>query len=442
MRRGIGIVALLLLLGALGAGGYYIIQNGLPWEAPPREIPTQPRQVAMPPVEDLPVPQLAGDAPLSPGDAVATLVEFSRTVKSKRAHDLAWKEPQAQMPLYDNDAVRTFERSSATLAFGADDLVEVDQNSLVIIKPRRSVEGEEEFALALLSPEFLDGLTSKSEQEQRQAIAAEAETKQVRIRKVAKPSGGSGKSRIALKRLPDKSTAVTSLSGTMKVVGPKGSEVTLKEKMVTKISPKGAISKPRSLLGAPSLASPRDGATYSFGSKPPQVEMSWKPVRDAKAYRIVVARDRSFKKIFADEKVRGTSFPIRNMQLGTYYWRVRAQDADGFVGSYSTARSLKAIRDTRPPKLSILFPPEMYVSPGERLEMKGKTDRGARIKVNGEVVRVAADGSFAHVLTLKEGVNLVTVEVSDNAGNFDYGKRVITYKGGKRTRAAGVSGGS
>jgi hypothetical protein len=441
MKRGIGIVALLLLLSALGAGGYYVFQNGLPWEAPPREIPTPPLQTEAP-LDELPVPQLAGDAPLSPGDAVATLVEFSRTVKSKRAYDLAWDEAQAQMPLFDNDAVRTFERASATLAFGADDLVEVDQNSLVIIKPRRSVEGEEEFALALLSPDFLEGLSSKSEQEQQQAIAAEAETKQVRIRKVPKSSGSSGKSRIALKRLPDKSTAVTSLSGTMKVVGPKGSEVILKEKMVTKIGPKGVVSKPRSLPGAPILASPKNGATYSFRSKAPRVEMSWKPVRNAKAYRVVVARDRGFKKVFADEKVLGTSFPIRNLQPGSYYWRVRAQDADGFVGSYSTVRSLRGIRDSRPPELSILFPPEMYVSPGERVQMKGKTDRGARIKVNGEVVRVSADGSFTHVLTLKEGVNLVTVEVSDSAGNFEYGKRVITYKGGKRTQAAGVSGGS
>ncbi len=439
MKRGIGIVALLLLLSALGAGGYYLYQSGFPAGEAPPPVPA-PAPAEAPP-EDLPVPQLAGDAPPAPGDAVATLVEFSRTVKAKRARELAWEEAKQRMALYDNDAVRTFERSSALIAFGEDDLVEVDQNALVVIKPRRKVGAEDEFALALLSSDFLDGLASKSEDERQQAIEKEAATRQVRIRSVRKPSGGGGASRIAVRTLPDRSTAVTAVTGTMKVVGPKGSEVILQEKMVTKIDRAGAIAKPRRLPGVPALASPRDGATYAYQRKAPQVEMSWNPVPEARAYRIVVAHDSGFRKVFADETVSGTKFLVRNLQPGTYYWRVRAQDPDGFMGAYSHPRSLRSVQDSTPPKLAILFPPEMYVAPGEKVEMKGRTDIGARVKVNGQKVAVAADGSFTHVIALKEGVNLITIEASDEAGNFEYGKRVITYKGARRAHSAGVSGG-
>ncbi len=438
MKKAIVIVALLLLFSALGGGGYYLLHYGLPGGYQPEQPPDPPVQADLPPADDLPVPQLAGDAPPELGDAVASLRGFSRTVKTKRAQNLAWEDAEAKMLLYDNDAIRTFERSSATIAFGQNDIVEVDQNALVVIKPRRSVGEEEEFALALLSPEFLEGLASKSEVEQREAIAAEAETRQIRVRR---SKGSTDKSRIALKTLPDRSTAITSLSGTRTLVGPKGSEVVLNEKMVTTIGRDGQLAKPRALPGVPLLAAPKDGARFSSTRKAPQVEMSWRPVRNAEKYRVTVAHDRSFRKIFADETVRGTSFLVRNVGSGTYYWRVRAQDRDGFTGTYSRTRSFRSLNDKTPPKLTILFPPEMFLSPGGQVEMKGKTERGARVKVNGQTVSVGADGVFTHLLTLKEGVNLITIEASDAAGNFEYGRRVINYRGAKRSRAAGVSGG-
>ncbi|HYS77960.1 MAG TPA: hypothetical protein VEO94_03920, partial [Candidatus Dormibacteraeota bacterium] len=70
------------------------------------------------------------------------------------------------------------------------------------------------------------------------------------------------------------------------------------------------------------------------------------------------------------------------------------------------------------------------------VELRGKTERDARVKVNGQKVAVGPDGSFSCPLTLKEGVNLVTVEAMDAAGNSEYGKRLITYKGSKRATAA------
>ena len=436
MKKVIVILALLLSVGALGGGGYYLLQYGLPGGYEPPQPPSM--QTDISPSDELPAPQLVGDAPLELGDAVASLQGFNRTVKTRRAQDLAWDDAQDKMLLYDNDAIRTFDRSSATIAFGQTDIVEVDQNALVVLKPRRSVGEEEEFALALLSPDFLEGLASKSESEQRKAIAAEAETRQVRVRRSRESTG---KSRIALKSLPDKSTAVTSLSGTRTLVGPSGSEVVLNEKMVTTISREGQVAQPRTLPGAPLLAAPEDGARFSSTHKEPQVEMTWKPVRNAENYRVIVAHDQKFRKIFADETVRGTSFLARNVGSGTYYWRVRAQDRDGFTGTYSRVRSFQSLNDKTPPKLTILFPPDMFQSPGGQVEMKGKTERSARVKVNGEGVAVGADGVFTHLLTLKEGANLVTIEASDAAGNFEYGRRVINYKGAKRSQAAGVSGG-
>jgi len=437
MKKTIKALAVLLVLAALAGGGFYVFKNGLPGFRPPPTQPPVPVPAETPAPVDLQPPVLSGEteAPQGGGAAMAQLVNMERTVKAKRASDLSWEDAKQQMPLYENDAVRTFDKSSATIAFGPDELLDVDQNALVIIKPRPQGAGESEISLALLSSDFLDGLASKPAPEQARAIQAAASSRQVTIKAIPGTRRPGEKTRVAVHTLPDKSTSVAALSGSLKITNPKGGEIVLKEKMVTKLTDAGILT-PRLLPGTPEPVFPDDGATYGFQRKAPKVELKWRPADRARSYRAIVATDSQFKRIFADEKVDGTSLPVRIQQPGTYYWRVRAQDADGFAGPYSSVRSVRTDYDDTPPVLAILSPPEMFVAPAPSVEIKGKTERDAKVKVNGQKAAVAADGSFSFPLALKEGVNLVTIEAIDSAGNSEYGKRLITYKGSKRATAS------
>ena len=432
------VLAVLLLLTALAAGGFYFTTGHLPaWPPPGPPTAPIPAPAEAPVPVELPAPVLTGEpeAPSAPAGAVATLVEMERTVKAKRASDLSWEDAKRQMPLYENDSVRTFEKSAATISFGPDDLLDVDQNALVIIKPRLKDAGGPEISLALLSSDFLDSLASKPAPERDKAIQAASAARQVTIRSMPGGARPGVKTRIAVRTLPDRSTSVAVLTGSAKIVNPRGGEVVLKEKMVTRVTETGLLA-PRLLPGNPEPIFPDDGATYGFARRAPRVELKWRPAERARSYRVVVSADRSFRSIFADERVDGTAFPVRVQQPGTYYWRVRAQDADGFAGPYSAVRSVKAVYDDTPPALAILSPPEMFVSPSPGVELKGRTERDARVRVNGQKAAVGPDGSFSFPLTLKEGVNLVTVEAIDAAGNSEYGKRLITYKGSKRATAS------
>jgi len=437
MKKTIKALAVLLVLAALAGGGFYVFKNGLPGFRPPPTQPPVPVPAETPAPVDLQPPVLSGEteAPQGGGAAMAQLVNMERTVKAKRASDLSWEDAKQQMPLYENDAVRTFDKSSATIAFGPDELLDVDQNALVIIKPRPQGAGESEISLALLSSDFLDGLASKPAPEQARAIQAAASSRQVTIKAIPGTRRPGEKTRVAVHTLPDKSTSVAALSGSLKITNPKGGEIVLKEKMVMKLTDAGILT-PRLLPGTPEPVFPDDGATYGFQRKAPKVELKWRPADRARSYRAIVATDSQFKRIFADEKVDGTSLPVRIQQPGTYYWRVRAQDADGFAGPYSSVRSVRTDYDDTPPVLAILSPPEMFVAPAPSVEIKGKTERDAKVKVNGQKAAVAADGSFSFPLALKEGVNLVTIEAIDSAGNSEYGKRLITYKGSKRATAS------
>jgi glucodextranase-like protein len=437
MKKTFTVLALLLVLAALGGGGFYYFNGFLPGFQPPKPEPPVALPAETPAPVELPPPVLSGEpeTPQATGATIATLVNLEKNVKAKRASDLSWEDAQQQMPLYENDAVRTFDKSSATIAFGPNDLLDVDQNALVIIKARPKGGDDSEISLALLSSDFLDGLASKPAPEQARAIQAAVTRGSLTIKTLPEGRRPGEKSRVALHTLPDRSTSVAAISGSLKLTGPKGGTVVLKEKMVARVTENGVLS-PRLLPGSPEPIFPADGATYGFQRKAPRVELRWQAADRGRTYRLVVATDPRFQRIFADEKVTGTSLPVQIRQPGTYYWRVRAQDADGFAGPYSTVRSVKADYDDTPPALAILSPPEMFVAPAPSVELKGRTERDARVKVNGQKVTVGSDGTFTFPLTLKEGVNLVTIEAIDTAGNSEYGKRLITYKGSKRATAS------
>lgn len=438
MKRGIGIVALLGLLVALGGGGWYLYRDW--FGVPLTSRDDSGMRAGSAAAEDLPIPELVGEAATPDEGSIATLTRVQRSVRRKRTDGLSWERAKQRMPLYTNDAVRTFERSSATIAFSVNDRIEVDENSLIIIMPLEPEASDDEIVLAFLSPELLDSLAEASSEERDRSIREAAAQRRLRISPVSGSGGREGKTRLKVRTMPDNSTSIVSLEGDLKIVGPGGREIILKEEMVTKVTSRGKLIEPRLLPAAPALMQPQHGAKYAFLRKAPKVKFSWESVERAGSYRVVVARDRKFRRIFADEKVRGTSFSIKNVQPSTYYWRVRSRDKDGFEGAYSKVRSFVALQDESPPQLTILSPPEMFVSPGPTVELSGKTDRGARVRVNGEPVQVAADGTFRTVVSLKEGINLVNIETSDTSGNTEYGKRLITYKGAKRSNAAAIGG--
>jgi hypothetical protein len=442
MKRSVRLGLLMGLVLLAGLAFYVYRRPGAPAEGSAQGTapggPATPPESSGPAPVDLPPPVLAVDAAAGAGPGVATLKSSERTVKIKRAADLAWEDAKVDMALFESDALRTFPRSTATIAFGPDDLVEVDQNALVIIRPRRKESSE--ISLAVLSADLLEGLETRPAPERQKAIEAAAVKRQVTLSKMPAARAGGGKTRVAVKALPDRSTSVAVLAGTLRVTGPKGGDVTLTEKMATRISASGTLARPLPLPAAPFLAFPEDGAAYPFQSKAPRVELGWRPVERARTYRVVVTGDTAFRGVLSDERVSGTALTVRNLRPGTYYWRVRAQDKDGLEGPYSEARAIKAVFDDVPPRLEILTPAEMFVAPTASVELKGRTERGARVKINGRKVPVAPDGAFSYLMELREGVNLATLEVMDPAGNAQYGKRLITFRGAKRTSAASVSG--
>lgn len=72
-------------------------------------------------------------------------------------------------------------------------------------------------------------------------------------------------------------------------------------------------------------------------------------------------------------------------------------------------------KDTQPPKLEVN--PIVPFTNVNSIEVKGKTEPGVKVMVNGQMAKVEADGSFTAKIALVEGANLISVEAIDGAGN-------------------------
>lgn len=64
-----------------------------------------------------------------------------------------------------------------------------------------------------------------------------------------------------------------------------------------------------------------------------------------------------------------------------------------------------------PPKLQITEPQDNLTTTSQYLTVKGKTEENASLDINDSPIKVNSDGTFEKELTLKEGINLITVKV-------------------------------
>lgn len=87
---------------------------------------------------------------------------------------------------------------------------------------------------------------------------------------------------------------------------------------------------------APVLESPARGAKLSNG----RVTLSWKPVADARNYRVQLAGDTEFKQLVEEKTIDSVSMTASGtLKSGNYVWRIASLDTAGKAGPWSEAQA-------------------------------------------------------------------------------------------------------
>jgi hypothetical protein len=175
------------------------------------------------------------------------------------------------------------------------------------------------------------------------------------------------------------------------------------------------------LPAVPVLLAPPHLAEISYEHPETSITLlAWKAVPNAASYRIMVDYTTSFTRPLVDQKGwKPTSLELRALEVGKFYWKIAALDANGLEGAFSdlsqfsvTKPASGQARDAAPPSLVL----ETMTPSGNVIHVKGRTAPGANLTVNGQRVDVQADGSFNEFVTLEKAGRQVVVVRATTAG--------------------------
>jgi len=338
----------------------------------------------------------------------AHFVTIEGSVHMKAAGSLRWESANKAMVLNKADLVKTGPGSSAEIKFFNDAVFRVRPDSVFIIeetsedpssKQRRAAvkiqSGEVNFQVP--QSDVRGGATTISTPTVRTTAADEAEGS-VNV-------AGGGASNLRLFR------------GSMEGQTTGGDRLALVANEGLNVDAQGRAGPKVTLPGVPILTAPPSQADISYPSPAEATTLlAWKAVPGAVAYHVLVDLTASFNRPVVDRKEwKPLSMELRGLEVGGYFWQVAAVDKDGTQGSFSETSRFVVSQGTprgAPPLLTW----EPMSPRGHTVQVKGRTEAGAALSVNGERIEVRPDGSFNEFLTLSSGPQEVVLRATGTSG--------------------------
>lgn len=359
------------------------------------------------------------------GLRAAHLVYAVNKVLVRRKDRPDWRDTKLAMELFRGDTLRTLDDSRARVKFLDKELVNLESNSMAVIKP------EEDSDIVLKSGAVFAG-------------HARVVTASASITPRTKDT------RYSARVEPDLTTKVEVYKG-LAAVDAQGSSVEVPAGMETRVAPGLAPEVPRALTEVTDLearAAEFDSAVAVGGGAAPKPRADLAaPTAEADAsslrgdidalhvglpiqgYHIQASRDREFRSVVFDRKYETDEKFVpseTNLPPGVYWWHVAIIDLLGTEGNYSEPRYFsigikraeRETADTLSRMLTIVSPSEGQYVDGDHVVFAGvlRDDR-LRLEVQGRSARIDQDGNWSIEVSLKEGLNQITLVVSDGKGN-------------------------
>ncbi len=351
----------------------------------------------------------------------AVLTKINNTVKNKRVDAIAWEPAQADMALYDRDAVQTMQRSSAILNFDERSYLQMGANSLVIIKSLEQdlSSGNKRSFLLMVEGELRGKLAGSAQGPVHMEIMTPSAMTRIETRNLP-----DDKAEFKITINPDESSTISVFQGVAKVIA-QGKEVQVESNMAVTVSQNAAPSLPSPLPPPVELLSPADSARFVYRDLSPEILFTWKAIQGVTDYHFVLARDPLFQNIMVDERLSRVRFSHGSLKQGAYFWRVSALK-NKLESPVPAPGRFDVVQKRNPPVLSITFPP-MTVNQ-QHWVLTGTAEPGARVFVNGKQVQTDEAGEFKHTIEIERGINIIIVEAVDAARNVTYRSQMVQGK--------------
>jgi hypothetical protein len=348
-------------------------------------------------------PSALGKAP-SVGAQQAHFTAVEGTVKVKKASSNTWINAEYNIPLERGDVVQTSSEGMAKLVFTDGTNYTVKQDSLIVIEENSTNEAQQTNVAVQVTSGTVDLATSTYTQGSKSQVIVAGASASLAPESAAMVSNDP--------RADQHEILVRKGSG--EVVRGKERVVLGDYEKVTFKAETGQMAKSKE-IGPPTLIQPSNMAPVYAANG--QANFSWTPIAASHGYRLRVSKNPYFSSTVYDKVVSGTEAKVQGLSDGNYYWIVTTLDING-KQSVESERAQFTLLQKPPESTSLALDLSPFIQHGHVIEVKGRTEPGARVMVNGqEVPMVGGDGTFQFFTPqLPNGASTITITAQNSKG--------------------------
>jgi len=336
--------------------------------------------------------------------AQASFISVQGDVEIRRPEGSDWEEAKSHTPLHPGDYVRTAANGSAEIMFADRSVYTVRPNTQFIVAAPAGGAGAQDQTIEM-DFGWVD-LSTTAHPNNVKTPGAEA-----RVQHDSEAYVTFDKS--------SKKGRYGTLRGGMDVESKGGLKRSVQQFQQV-VQTGDLLSEAQAVPNRPQPIEPADNLEID-PAKVDRLVLAWQPVPGVSRYALQVSRNHLFVDNVIDVPSRAKTRATLGIRgEGSFQWLVAACGKDGVPGPWSAARrfhiaSLKTGGGDKadPPSLDL----EDVKSYGSIFIVRGKSDPGVRIEINGETVKVNADGSFQKTVQFtKEGLSFIEIRAQNGWG--------------------------
>jgi hypothetical protein len=347
----------------------------------------------------------------------ARFVSIDGSVEVKRASTLEWLPATRAIVLRQNDLVRTRSGGTAEIRFADGTLFNVRPDSLITIEEstQNPISRQQRVALSIQSGEANFTTAGRS------VLGSTTISTPTLRTTVQRETAGS------MQVAESGATGLRIFRGAGEAETKSGQRIALASNEGLRVDAGGAAGPKTALPVVPQLTAPPNQTEFAFPDLAQGITLLlWNPVPGATGYRVMVDYSSTFARPLYDRQRQGaTQMELRGLDAGSYNWKVAAIDASGVEGGFSDLWRFtlsKAPASSVQPPLSV----DALELKGNVLHVRGRTEPGASLVLNGERLEVQADGTFNEFLTfdVSSGSSVLLRSTGTKGGVAEQRRRV------------------
>jgi hypothetical protein len=349
-----------------------------------------------------------------PSAAVSQQAHFTAldgTIRVRKGNGNSWINADYSVPLEKGDVVQTGAEGMAKIVFNDGTNYTVKQDSLIVIEENSANDQQQTNVSVAVTTGTVDLTTATYVQGSKSQVIVAG----------AKASLAPDSSAMVHNNPKDDQHEILVKRGSGEIER-NGEVVHLSNWEKVSFQSESKTMERATEIGPPAPITPGNmmPVFMNAGEKAKEVEFAWTPMTNAAGYRLRISHNPYFSSLLLDRKVETQSVVVTGLPVGAYYWSIQSYDAAGKVSVESEKNRFTIIVKAKE-KTEMSLDLDPFVQHGHVIEVKGRTEAGARVMVNGrEVPILSDDGTFRYFTPpLPNGESVITVTAQNLKGGVN-----------------------